>query len=617
MYFVRNMPLALIVCIFLLSGFQAKEVHLETESTILIDAKKFLEIFKKSNETNVCGENEEYLECGKKCMLSCRYSASSFGIALSEDECEKNECVKGCFCKDGLVRQRDKCVPVAECSSRQSKAFDIEMDTSYNSEPPRRFQGIKPSCGPHGCSSSSVSCGAGGCGSTCGPKGCTTHGNGLSIHNYNQAVASGNVCNSGNCGGHYRPSRPYPPYPFYPTSGGYPWGGNYWGNGGGFNYWGGNGIYYPGGYYQGIYYPAGYYPTYPWLLYNTGINNGGTTTTTTTTSTITRRLNDALGNFIFQDTINGVVTNYSTNGFESLYPNGTRTYTYNDPSAFVIQNPDGTFSGDVNTILGLFSRLSSSFRSHEQSFGTPHNNQNDDDEISAAKPSNEYPSIQNLFNTNFSPFTTLVGAAITPVVIPGFSPASKPELFDKKKPSHNHGSSSKKLTEESEKKTNIMFYIPNLQYYSGVNPLNSLEKHSSFAPNQVPQKNQAAYFNYLNTYKPNVPNFNGELQYIVLNNDFVPEYAQPNAHFNGPFNIPNEHPYAHFNPSFNTPHNGYNPSLNSPFNGINPTPTFMNIQPLPLAKKTNSEVHTIKPVEIIDKSDESEIETPVKRQPRL
>ena len=59
-------------------------------------------------EFKVCDDpvNEVYQKCGGKCVLGCRYAATSAGISLtiSKHECEENDCVEGCFCKMGLVR---------------------------------------------------------------------------------------------------------------------------------------------------------------------------------------------------------------------------------------------------------------------------------------------------------------------------------------------------------------------------------------------------------------------------------------------------------------------------------------------------------------------------------
>ncbi|XP_031617637.1 uncharacterized protein LOC116337335 [Contarinia nasturtii] len=122
-------PLALFLCTFFVS---AKHVHVDNESTtVLIDAKKFLDISQKTNKAN-CGENEEYRECGKKCALSCRYPSSSVEITFSEDVCEKSECVTGCFCKDGLVRSGDKCVQITECLHVQMRSDRAIKNSTFS-----------------------------------------------------------------------------------------------------------------------------------------------------------------------------------------------------------------------------------------------------------------------------------------------------------------------------------------------------------------------------------------------------------------------------------------------------------------------------------------------------
>lgn len=64
-------------------------------------------------------ENEVYQKCGNKCVLGCRYATSSTGITLAKHDCEKNDCVEGCFCKTGLVRHQNKCIPASECPIRK------------------------------------------------------------------------------------------------------------------------------------------------------------------------------------------------------------------------------------------------------------------------------------------------------------------------------------------------------------------------------------------------------------------------------------------------------------------------------------------------------------------
>lgn len=97
-------------------------MNFEDQLTVLIDAKKFLRMFKDSDKTDNCSENEVYQKCGTKCVLSCRFASSAFGIILSKEECnEESECVQGCFCEDGLVRHGEKCIRAAECSARKGR----------------------------------------------------------------------------------------------------------------------------------------------------------------------------------------------------------------------------------------------------------------------------------------------------------------------------------------------------------------------------------------------------------------------------------------------------------------------------------------------------------------
>lgn len=180
---------------FVFTGCQAKNVNLEDELTVLIDTKKYMEIFKRSNETTDCGENEMYQECGTKCVLGCKNAASSAGITLSNDECKSTECVSGCFCKDGLVRHRDKCIQTVECSDRSGKSAQITAEVSGSGAPMRIFGLLRPqqSCGPTGCTQM---CGSTGCTQSasngCGPRGC-----GIYIHNHNEAINEGAQGNRG------------------------------------------------------------------------------------------------------------------------------------------------------------------------------------------------------------------------------------------------------------------------------------------------------------------------------------------------------------------------------------------------------------------------------------
>lgn len=158
----------------MLTGFQAEEVNdVKDDLTVLIDTKKYLELFKRSDEAN-CTENEVYQECGAMCVLGCRNASSSIGITLSADECEEIKCVKGCFCKEGLVRHRDKCIPATEClDQRSGRAYRIPADVVGSMKTLGLF---KPQgCGPSGCRPQQ-----------CGPHGCG--GGGVYIHNHNEAT---------------------------------------------------------------------------------------------------------------------------------------------------------------------------------------------------------------------------------------------------------------------------------------------------------------------------------------------------------------------------------------------------------------------------------------------
>lgn len=141
----------------MLLGFQAQNADLDDESTVLVDAEKFLKIFKDSNETSECAENEVFQECGAKCVLSCRYASSALGIALSKEECEKSECVKGCFCKEGLVRHGEKCIPATECTARKGrtdKMLEPREDQPAFGPFARIFEMFR--CGNDGCAPNEI-----------------------------------------------------------------------------------------------------------------------------------------------------------------------------------------------------------------------------------------------------------------------------------------------------------------------------------------------------------------------------------------------------------------------------------------------------------------------------
>lgn len=126
-------------------------------------------MFKRSDDANNCTENEVYLECGSKCVLGCKEALSPLGITLSTDKCESSECVQGCFCEEGLVRHRDKCIPVTECSDqRQGKSLEVPASSL------KMFK--------------SKDCGVGDCTpQNCGPDGCTDEGQ-IQIQKHNETM---------------------------------------------------------------------------------------------------------------------------------------------------------------------------------------------------------------------------------------------------------------------------------------------------------------------------------------------------------------------------------------------------------------------------------------------
>lgn len=119
-------------------GLQCEHIGDEQYRTVLIDFEKYRHesVIRRRLTDGIstirtiskeCSglENEEYRMCGKKCVLNCRNDSIAGKFLISKEECDTNKCVEGCFCKDGFVRYRNKCVPINECPVRRNKAVDF------------------------------------------------------------------------------------------------------------------------------------------------------------------------------------------------------------------------------------------------------------------------------------------------------------------------------------------------------------------------------------------------------------------------------------------------------------------------------------------------------------
>lgn len=98
--------------------------HHETEIEVIIEPCDNKD---KCDRPKVCADpvSEVYQKCGNKCVLGCRYASLTSGITLSKHDCEKNDCVEGCFCKTGLVRHQSKCIPASECPIRKCQKNEV------------------------------------------------------------------------------------------------------------------------------------------------------------------------------------------------------------------------------------------------------------------------------------------------------------------------------------------------------------------------------------------------------------------------------------------------------------------------------------------------------------
>ena len=64
---------------------------------------------------DICGKNEERLECGTACQRTC---ANKNPICTLQ-------CKTGCFCKKGFIREKagGKCIPETQCPTGNIPCF--------------------------------------------------------------------------------------------------------------------------------------------------------------------------------------------------------------------------------------------------------------------------------------------------------------------------------------------------------------------------------------------------------------------------------------------------------------------------------------------------------------
>lgn len=90
--------------------------------------------FHHHHDGPICADplNEVYQECGGKCVLGCRYASTTADTTVSKKDCDKNDCVAGCFCKTGLVRHQSKCIPATECPIRKCHRDEVYVSDHFH-----------------------------------------------------------------------------------------------------------------------------------------------------------------------------------------------------------------------------------------------------------------------------------------------------------------------------------------------------------------------------------------------------------------------------------------------------------------------------------------------------
>lgn len=62
-----------------------------------------------------CGRGEEFQKCGDSCEPTCDYNPL---MDSRPKYCGKFRCERGCFCQEGYVRFKSRCIPRRDCPSK-------------------------------------------------------------------------------------------------------------------------------------------------------------------------------------------------------------------------------------------------------------------------------------------------------------------------------------------------------------------------------------------------------------------------------------------------------------------------------------------------------------------
>lgn len=285
-----------------------------------------------------------------------------------------------------------------------------------------------------------------------------------------------------------------------------------------------------------------------------------------------------------------------------------------------------------------------------------------DNQMPSPNFENQYVPYQYQFANPNIPIATLVGAAISPAIIPfGYYQIPTSSSSTSSKPSKKKSSSSNRQGASSSKKPSssslpeavrqvtphgtvqtatpippAFIQSPNMQYISNgkqhptVKP-SIKEKPSKivYSPNQIPSMDQQAYFNYLNTYTPNNQYNPNQPQFNNGVNNFPQRFIQPNEQFNqfnsfnSPFSGSQNGLTSQSNPNFNiTLQPGqmiFNPFANQypPFNGLNPGPAFNGNVPQQFFINPSNPDENTNSFAVYENVDDSDEVVPTMRKPRI